>query len=1106
MNYVYYESRFREKLEEARAFLASNDQKHADTSKIIKDENERARLEAEFNTALKAKWHEHMTRDVEHIAQLPEEERAELMKKIHEIDDQVSEDIQNQDPQLPGAEAEQDRLGGYYSDPENSINLLASCHYCGARISVGESFLGCLECKSPPAERNGSLMCRVCYVGGIEHKHDQFKDFVVTFGHPRPIYPISFFETALKLGSFDVVRHSHFSHLKDASLATMFFNFSQQFPLEKHRFKDQIDRLENMKGSLTQYQAFRALRNWAIACYMLADPLCNYGIFLALLSPVQKASFALLKEWWLSEIQDPAMMAERILLQITLCLEPKDRIPLCYVGNPKLNGITHDSRQYHGALFELFLAEFDAFENGQVNAESLNLDSKRVESGVQACSQRLAYASLHPSMKPSWYRRKDDFVMEKDVRFNLRIWKRQIRQACAKLLGFLKEKKGPEQLCWDLIGIAVDAPAELFFANLERPELLFGPSKLSACLAPMPWLSEVEAHGSFPHFLWDSRESKTVETAVLPERPSYIAVSHTWGRWKLRSEPGLTVKGVPWLVPQNSLWDVADLPQILRNVPGRFRYVWFDLVCIPQDADKDSHLAEVERNEISIQASIFGNAAHAVAWLNSVDSDQWEILQYCLEILAIKNGSFLSDGIEWKLLEDLRPGIASGTFPAPVTEHVLKSSTPLVRADRRSLVGTRTDPIEFVSQWFTSLWTLQEACMRPDMWLCDKRWVPLRLYNTASRHTSHNVSLDGLMALLKDFDEGTYLRRQSLDDFISTNMSQNGKAKASSQEVDDSLGHSVQAMAFDEVNRTENALRRRTLADSLAGSAHDDLLNAINALVRMFEATGIRLLLYTTAMDILVLADRRECTKRRAEAIMSAVGALEWYQSDQPTSETVLERYPVRFIENVRKKFGHGDFFKSRMLTTKVLDISKSFKSDSPIAKPIGTLLPFGTKNTFETSWTRERLSAVNFVHYESHPSLSSWRIETDGSVLIPEAGILYSSYGPGVEGECLEVWVDEVGVYEKEVPEGHTRVLRVFKGHPKTWFEHREDTCFFVSVDWLSVHPPMSVTMSLAYHSHGLILRELWPGILIKIGQYLLTGCKQHVLPETTEVDWRVL
>ncbi|KAI9664774.1 MAG: hypothetical protein M1821_006222 [Bathelium mastoideum] len=1106
MNYVYYESRFNKKLEEARAFLASHDQEHANRFKSIKDENERSRLEAEFQKVQKAEWHKAMTRDVEHIAQLREEERAELMKKVQELDRQVSEDIQNRDPQLPEAEVEQDRLGTYYSNPENCINLLASCHYCGDRISVGESFLGCLDCKSRPAERNGSIMCRTCYVGGIQHEHDNFKDFVVTFGHPRPIYPMALYEAASKIGSFDAVRRSRFSHLKDAPLATMLIQFSQHFPLGNHRFKDHIERLRNMKGALMHYQAFRASRNWAVACYMLADPQCNFGIFRALLSPVQRASFALLKEWWLSEIQDPAMMAERILAQIISQLEPRDRIPLAYVGNQKLSGITHDPRQYHGALFELFIAEFDALEDGQVNAESLNIDSKRVNAGVQACSQRLAYASLHPSLQPSWYRRKDDFVMEKDIRFNLRIWKRQIRQACAGFLASLKEKNGPEQLCWDLIGIAVDGPAELFVANLERPELVFGPPKFSACLAPMPWLTETEAHGFFPHFLWDSRESKTVETALLPGRPDYIAVSHTWGRWRLHSKPGLTIKGVPWSIPQNELWDVADLPLMLRNVPGRLRYIWFDLVCIPQNIDEGSELAEIERNEIAIQASIFGNAAHAVAWLNTVDSDQWESLQYCLNVLAIRNGSLLSDGIEWELMEELKPGISSGTLPEPVTERAPQPSTPLVRAERRSLVGTPTDPIEYVTQWFTSLWTLQEACMRPDMWLCDKRWVPLRLYNSTSWQKSHNVSLDGLVTLLKDYADETYVKRRSLDDILGRGMNKKGKAKATPQEVDESPSYSIDATAFDRVNGTDNWLRRRALIDTFAENIRGDMLVAIHSLISMFEATGIGHLLYTTAMDILVIADRRECTSQRAEAIMSVMGAVEWYQSYQSTSPTIMERYPLRFIENVRQRFGNGDFFKSRSLTTKALDISKSFENNSPVPKPIGTLLPFGAKNMFETTWTRERLDAVNCVHYESHPSLSSWRVEADGSVNISEAGIIYSTYGPGVEGECLKMWVDEIGVYEKDVPEGQTRVLQVFKGHPRTWFEHRKDTCFLVSVDWLSVHPPMSVTMSLAYHSHGLILRELWPGVLVKIGQYMLEGCKQHVFPETIEVDWRVL
>jgi hypothetical protein len=132
-------------------------------------------------------------------------------------------------------------------------------------------------------------------------------------------------------------------------------------------------------------------------------------------------------------------------------------------------------------------------------------------------------------------------------------------------------------------------------------------------LEPCPWLTKEEKSGN-PYYLWDVEKEMTVEAKEL-NAPSYTAVSHTWGRWQ-KSEPESWKKldGVKWLIPENSLFQVEDLPRILKGVPRKNKYVWLDLVCIPQrqpeslslvDDEEQDNLANIAYQEIARQAKIF---------------------------------------------------------------------------------------------------------------------------------------------------------------------------------------------------------------------------------------------------------------------------------------------------------------------------------------------------------------------------------------------------------------------------------------------------------------------------------------------------------------------
>lgn len=61
----------------------------------------------------------------------------------------------------------------------------------------------------------------------------------------------------------------------------------------------------------------------------------------------------------------------------------------------------------------------------------------------------------------------------------------------------------------------------------------------------------------------------------------YSIVSHTWGRWRKKGG-GASLPGVSeWLVPENTRFEVTDLPCILKRAGFAERYVWLDWLCIP---------------------------------------------------------------------------------------------------------------------------------------------------------------------------------------------------------------------------------------------------------------------------------------------------------------------------------------------------------------------------------------------------------------------------------------------------------------------------------------------------------------------------------------------
>lgn len=249
-----------------------------------------------------------------------------------------------------------------------------------------------------------------------------------------------------------------------------------------------------------------------------------------------------------------------------------------------------------------------------------------------------------------------------------------------------------------------------------RPLTAF-PAVLRATPDPCPWLDLKRDTLHPPHYLWDMKRQRTIVTSNLGQRLTYLAISHTWGRWEISGETR-DITGVPWKVPRNSPFEVEDLPYLLTRLPFSVAYVWIDLLCIPQD-DSRPGFGAIKRQEISRQASIFSGAECAMAWLN--DIADWRGLRQALEWLSLSYFKLFNSGLP------MQDQIHNMGVTEEVLENLLDRTTSSVDmsiglCDAMKEFGHDLYHVKNGSSWFSSLWTLQEALLRPDMLLCNGKF------------------------------------------------------------------------------------------------------------------------------------------------------------------------------------------------------------------------------------------------------------------------------------------------------------------------------------------------------------------------------------------------
>lgn len=608
-----------------------------------------------------------------------------------------------------------------------------------------------------------------------------------------------------------------------------------------------------------------------------------------------------------------------------------------------------------------------------------------------------------------------------------------------------QDNGGVPCLCTDSV------PTEIIESNFAR---VFGAEKhqqtdpkiRGAIIEGCPWLPPVSER-DLPYYLWDVKNGKTVESSTLECHPEYTAISHTWGRWATGQT--VHVKGVTeWKIPQNTRFPVEEIPEILRR--GRFDtpYVWLDLCCIPQEPG-----SAIGASEIARQAQIFRNAQVVVAWLNDVDDFQ-----------------VLVDIVKWELLQllQLRTGPKQKTRDALVAE-----TWQRVAGKRTGLLGGRRSGDYLLkgmtlNPWFTSLWTLQEVAMRPDMWVSAKDWSMLSVDGITA------LTVSGLIAICQLF-EG-----QEDDSYLS--------------DFDD---HSSIGRIEIEIWQFESSLSKLLTLDQVT---------------------------------LLVLGDCRQCTGRRAEAIMSALGATQWYekmiQEVPPGNETqlrdrleedlILGKYPISFVREVSRTMP-GSFFGSYLKEDSIIAGERNGTSASHAH---GSMLPFSSSPALFLTGNMFRTESIRFFS-EAHCTLRTWEVRASGQVYIHEACVVSSS----VEG------LGQCSMQDPRIMAVKTMPAMSIEEHGaslSTAFQSRhggkgitycgDPSCFDLNL-WISRQPTCTHAILIEFRRwneeglvdygmgcFGIIIQERPPGKLMKIANFHCIDLDSVVdLSEVKKVDWLV-
>ena len=490
------------------------------------------------------------------------------------------------------------------------------------------------------------------------------------------------------------------------------------------------------------------------------------------------------------------------------------------------------------------------------------------------------------------------------------------------------------------------SPTAQIQAAADLPGLLA--RSIGATLDPCHWLEKDFPQLELPFYLWNVEARCTVEAAELKDRGNvqYICISHTWGRFRIR-EQFAKIPGVSWAVPCNTQFSVRSLPDQLTRVFQK-GFIWIDLLCIPQDR------TPLALGEIARQSLIFVRATSVVAWIN--DLFEWKDLQAAIEWVSLfylysrANIDFCypqnqpsTPQAHWGLRRD---SFTSATSSRSTLQPLLSGN---------------------VTPWLTSLWTLQEACLRPDMSFCNAKWEPLLIGENTL------MTLDTIIVLASFLDvanrEGTPV---NLDQYDMSYCS---------------------GYWHDPVRPNYTGRNAVTISALLRYRKGD--IAYVNSLKSALESSRVWKVNQVLPANLLSLGQLRQVTDSgptaRAEAIMSAVGATSWFKefyspnNSQP-SDLVMGLYPLPFLRELARKQPVSFYWTS----TDCLEYLTSSVSLSPYPwvravgrQYCGSMMPFlADKSHVSGEGSIGGFSLLQFPE----DCVLDWLIQVDGSVLIRKA------------------------------------------------------------------------------------------------------------------------
>ena len=297
-------------------------------------------------------------------------------------------------------------------------------------------------------------------------------------------------------------------------------------------------------------------------------------------------------------------------------------------------------------------------------------------------------------------------------------------------------------------------------------------------------------------------------------------------------------------------------------------------------------------------------------------------------------------------------------------------------------------------------------------------------------------------------------------------------------------------------------------------------------LIWRFES-GLCKLLNLDQVSLLTLGDRRQCTGRQAEAIMSALGATSWYKEGlrqvSPDNQTafqarleeglMLGKYPIGFVREVCNTIP-GDFFSSYI---KIEDIFRNYDGGG-VSQAHGSMLPFSeTSDMFQSASAFRTESSRDFS--ETHSTVSTWDIRPSGHVHIREACVVSSSL-MGL-GQCSAQGLPIIaartmpGLYVEEhnapLPQDFQAVYgggSLDYGDP-FWFNlhpwiMRQSTATHAILTQLG--PGSDDKSHEARLYSGIIIQEDLSGSLAKVFHFLFFDEQSSIDPyKVTTVDWLI-